>query len=212
MNKKVLFSRYFIKKGILQVGHILNENGTLFNFQELSDKFGIDRSYFLFYMSVLRCIPMHWKNIIRGKSIGEINNGYKIKVNGKCVNLVETHNKVIYKSLTLKKMSRSKAFKNYTEQYNINNEKWKLIYRLPHELNISNKAKEMQYKILHNYVPTNQLLFKMNIIQSPRCNFCNLYDQTTPHLFFNCLVVKNFWFSVIAWLESDHETIIKLFL
>ena len=32
------------------------------------------------------------------------------------------------------------------------------------------------------------------------------------HLLLNNAAVKNFWFSVIAWLESDHETIINLFL
>ena len=155
---------------------------------------------------------MQWKNIISGKPRGEMNSGYNIKINEKKVNLLETHNKVIYKSFILKKMDRSKAFKRYSEKYNIREDKWKSIYRLPHELDISNRAKETQYKILHNYIPTNQLLYKMNIIQSPRCNFCNLYDQTTTHLFFDCLVVKNFWFNVLEWLESDHEIILNIVL
>ena len=60
-NNNVLISRYFIEKGILQIGNIIKEDGTFMNFQELSDEFGVDRSYFLFYMSHLRCIPMNGK-------------------------------------------------------------------------------------------------------------------------------------------------------
>ena len=44
---------------------------------------------------------------------------------------------------------------------------------IPIKVGVSNKAKENQYKIMHDYIPTNKLLFKMKIKDSPRCNFCN---------------------------------------
>ena len=49
MNKKVLFSSYFIEKGILQVGHILNENGTLFNFQNF--QINLELIGYIFYFT-----------------------------------------------------------------------------------------------------------------------------------------------------------------
>ena len=53
-----------------------------------------------------------------------------------------------------------------------------LIYLMPHTLPISNKAKEMHYKIVHGYVATNHLLYKMNIMNSDVCNFCKHCEQT----------------------------------
>ena len=70
----------------------------------------------------------------------------------------------------------------------------------------------MNFKILHNYVATNKLLYKMKIINSPRCNFCNLYEQTTQHLFCDCFVVKTFWFHVTEWLAKEYNIIINIVL
>jgi len=55
-------------------------------------------------------------------------------------------------------------------------------------------------------------LFKMMIIDSPRCNFCNLYEQTTPHLFYSCLTVKTFWYSITEWLHTEHNIITNILL
>ena len=74
---------------------------------------------------------------------------------------------------------------------------------IPIKVGVSNKAKENQYKIMHDYIPTNKLLFKMKIKDSPRCNFCNLYIQDTYHLLFNCLIVRNFWFGVTELISNE---------
>ena len=63
---------------------------------------------------------------------------------------------------------------------------------------------------MHDYVPTNKLLFKMKIIDSPRCNFCNLYVQDTYHLFFDCLIVKNFWLTVVEWLSNEQSVNVNI--
>ena len=52
----------------------------------------------------------------------------------------------------------------------------------------------------------------MKIIDSPRCNFCNLYEQTTPHLFHNCLTVKTFWYSITEWLHAEHNNVTNILL
>ena len=72
-------------------------------------------------------------------------------------------------------------------------------------LDITNKAKENQFKILHDYIASNKLLYKIKVRDSPRCNFCDLFTQDTNHLFFNCMCVKNFWFRVRDWLQREHH-------
>ena len=83
---------------------------------------------------------------------------------------------------------------------------------LPFNLKISNKAKQMNYKILHNFVATNKLLYKIGKVDSPRCNFCQLYDQDTQHLFYHCMVVRNFWFRVVEYLNIEHDLTVNISL
>ena len=52
---------------------------------------------------------------------------------------------------------------------------------MPHTLPISNKAKGMHYKIVHGYVATNHVLYKMDIVNSDVCNFCKHCEQTVFH-------------------------------
>ena len=70
----------------------------------------------------------------------------------------------------------------------------------------------MNYKILHNFVATNKLLYKIGKVDSPRCNFCQLYDQDTQHLFYHCMVVRNFWFRVVEYLSIEHGLTVNLSL
>ena len=86
------------------------------------------------------------------------------------------------------------------------------IYCLPQKTLFDNKVFETQYKILHNYVPTNHLLFQMGKIPSDSCNFCFLYSQNIFHLFFDCLNVRNFWYQVedrVNVNQQNNYTILK---
>ena len=85
---------------------------------------------------------------------------------------------------------------------------WENIYSLPHELLKCNKTKELQYKILHRYIGTNKLLFKIGKAASARCVFCELYDDDIEHLFFDCLVSKNFWIQV--WEAWNKINVLKV--
>ena len=81
---------------------------------------------------------------------------------------------------------------------------------MPHTLPISNKAKEMHDKIVHCYVATDQLLYKMNIMNSDVCNFCKHCEQTVFHLFHDCNHVKMFWLEVEQWLTRECGIDLKL--
>ena len=54
----------------------------------------------------------------------------------------------------------------------------------------------MQFKILHRYIPTNDLLFKMDKVDTNKCPYCNMYPEAILHLFYECATVKTFWLNV----------------
>ena len=61
----------------------------------------------------------------------------------------------------------------------------------------------MQFKILHRIIGVNNLLFKMNIVSSQKCLYCQLYNESIEHLFFDCLEVKSFWLQLSHILQQD---------
>ena len=68
------------------------------------------------------------------------------------------------------------------------------VYELPFKITIERKLRSLQFKLIHNIVPTNQpqRLRKMNIKASPQCVQCTFPTETTIHMSFECPAVKLF--------------------
>ena len=82
----------------------------------------------------------------------------------------------------------------------IQNETWQNIFILLINLHCNNKICEMQFKILHRIIGVNNFLFKIRKVDSPRCDYCEIYNETIEHLFFDCFSVKTFWLNLIeSW-------------
>ena len=75
------------------------------------------------------------------------------------------------------------------------------VYELPFKVAVENKLrlKLSRFKIIHNVIPTNFSLYKMNIKESPQCEHCLLQNETLVHMFRECSVVEPFWKDVITW-------------
>ena len=78
-------------------------------------------------------------------------------------------------------------FENLFESSDFN---WKKIYILIRNTTLDTKARMFQYKVLHNTLYVNKMLFKFGKVISPRCSFCKLHEETIIHLFYDCLIVK----------------------
>ena len=47
------------------------------------------------------------------------------------------------------------------------------------------------------------MLFKFGKVTSPRCSFCELYNETIMHLFYDCLIVKRLWNQLKSKLPNN---------
>jgi hypothetical protein len=75
--------------------------------------------------------------------------------------LAEITSKDLYRELVVVKFDRSKANRIYSKDFNLREEDWQNIYLLSHKIQVCNKAKEFQFTVLHRYLGTNKLLFKI---------------------------------------------------
>ncbi len=176
--------------------------------QDIAIEFGIETDTYLFYQTLVNAIPTQWKREYLNKNNNQIQRFDH--PNASTEDPSKMQRKEMYFHMVNKKQDKSKACIKYTQMFDITNEEWELYYTFTIQLQVINKVKEMQYKILHDYVATNKLLYKMEFRSSPRCNFCNLYIQDTCHLFFECIEVKNFWFCLNEWLVINYDTPISV--
>ena len=51
---------------------------------------------------------------------------------------------------------------------------------------------------------------KMKKIPQITCDFCGMYTETVEHLFFDCIISKNFWFDLFGYLNKSMQTNIQI--
>ena len=73
------------------------------------------------------------------------------------------------------------------------------LYLIPFTVTSETKLSMFQYKILHNILLTNSLLYKMGKVDTPKCPHCEHASQDIKHMFLNCQYVKDFWRCFHNW-------------
>ena len=63
---------------------------------------------------------------------------------------------------------------------------WTAIYVLPRLVAHDTYIRSFQYKILNIILYLNKKLHIFGIKSSPLFSFCNLYDETPYHIFYEC--------------------------
>ena len=76
---------------------------------------------------------------------------------------------------------------------------WKLI---THFATLEAKLRIFQYKLLNNVLYLNQKLFQFGIISKSKCSFCELYDETPQHTFYECTYGQNVWHQLRLYLSE----------
>ena len=84
------------------------------------------------------------------------------------------------------------------------------IYSLPFLVTKEIKLSMFQYKIIHNFLYTNCLLYKMKKVENLHCPFCTNVDQTVSHLFVSCPYASSLWSEFIEWHQSVSKKTLSL--
>ena len=80
---------------------------------------------------------------------------------------------------------------------------WKKNYILPRVVITNNFQLNFQYKILHNILYLNKMLFTFGKTKTPLCSFCHPCDETIKHIFLECIYVKQLWNHLRLFLTND---------
>ena len=123
----------------------------------------------------------------------------KIKTEKGYVTVEKLTSKYVYSQLVLSKSKPPTSTMFWNKVFpNLSSESWSQYFTLIFTTTIDTYSRGFQYKILHNYLPVNSLLYKWN---TPRCSLCFLHNETLTHLFGDCFVTKNLYFKITDWLK-----------
>lgn len=201
INDQVLFWKIFIDAGIVCIKDIAYEVTTGFlpvqcivemiqDVEHDVNIISIKRQYY----QLLLALPSEWKNLVDNYENIKCKDNcseFQLELKGKpiCINQCRTN--IYYQLLNVKCFCEADCIKVWTDMFEKNfnftciwkfvNFKWK-----PPDLI------ELDYKIVHNRLYTNEKLCKMGKIDSAVCNVCKCETEDIRHIFYSCKMLKAF--------------------
>ena len=77
---------------------------------------------------------------------------------------------------------------------------WDFVYEVPHTITRNAYSLQVQFKITHNILPTQEKLYQWKIEQRPHC-ICGIVDTNLHHIV-QCKLVKPFWQKIFDFIKT----------
>ena len=74
---------------------------------------------------------------------------------------------------------------------------------MPWKVTIESHTRCFQFKIINNALFLNSQLHKFGLVDSPKCSFCDMFDETSIHFFSECNITLNLWQKIKNWLKPS---------
>lgn len=186
------------EKGISHIIDLFNSDGNFLSYEEFLSTFHLPVRYVEF-SRVCQAIPTGILQLMKYLPYStKYKTESKLTINGFPLLDKRCDNKLIRNALHAKyKCSpRGKFFWNEC----INDIDWKKAWLMPYKYCISNKTKELHFKILHKIYPCNEMLAKFMDMDSG-CALCDM-KESIAHIFYECNAVGDFWLGLSNHLSS----------
>ena len=130
-----------------------------------------------------------WKAILRASNVTDEN-----LASESANNELYKHSgaKFVYKKLISNCFVQPTSQAHLPRKQNLQDVNWQTVYTLPRFCTTDSHTRIFQCKILNNIFYLNNRLFKMNILNSELCSFCEAEPETIIHLLCSCRKVKQF--------------------
>ena len=190
INDRTVFDRASLDCGMWYISDLYNEDG---------------KGVIPFSVWVKRGVPtssyFNWRALVditrkMPKDLGVSCNGFDFMIENSIKSFKDIKAKDLYLFLLSKKEPGRIKLNLGGEYTQVESER---IFLLPRISCIDPKLHELQYKILHNYLNTNQQLKRYKIKSSDSCDLCNVACESILHLFWECSYSKTIWLQFHEW-------------
>ena len=197
----------FSNKNINFVSDLVNENCNFKSWETLKNEYHLDNKLYFQWMQLIHAIPLIWKQKINNseKNVekNDVIQDHHLIKNTRVIVLDKLTAREIYSVLLLSSGNTPTSQKYFGKVFPNVNFDWKKIYVLPRVVTINSFQRNFQYKILHNILYLNKMLFTFGKTKTPLCSFCHSCDETIKHIFLECICVKQLWNHLRLFLTND---------
>ena len=184
INKASIYFRSWHLAGVYKLSSLLEENQN--QFDASLKKFKV-KCNFLQYHGLLSAISSNWKTLLKQELQTEAT------VNLPAIGKLTC--KAIYKSLVNHQNFSPPTTEKRLIEYGLDIHERQKIYSLPFIVTKEVKLSVFQYKIIHNILYTNCILYKMKKVEDPHCPFCANIMRPNSHSFI--LIVSHRYFFLV---------------
>ena len=188
VNGKMCYDDDFFKAGLWKVSDLFDNDNKLLPFI-VWERRGVSQGKYMLWRSVVSTVNSY--NILLNTEKDCNNNNVLCFESGDTLDLETCNSRHMYQTLVKVQKETPTCVERYSSIFpDLSDHDISNMFLLARLLCRDIEIQSMQFKILHRYIPTNDLLFKMNKVVSNKCTFCNLYPENILHLFFECLEVR----------------------
>ena len=205
-NKPILYKKWF-EKGVIYIGDIVTEEGTLMPYDEFCNKYNLKVPYTK-YRGIWEALPKMWIQWLKPENQGDENVISYYEKLGNYVKPTKTIYRMIMENDSLLYDKAAKLGKEL--QKPMDPDELRGYITNIGKITIYVKLRSFQYRLLMMSIVTNKKLFVWKIIESNQCSFCESECETLRHLFFDCKYVKQLWEAVTSRLKIDNLTYQKI--
>ena len=200
-SRKVIHDKEWESRGILQVKHVLNENGRPLTYNDFKLKYANTNTTARLYAGIINAIGKFLENVKNG------NCNVKNVLTSEVWACIGSGNKFV-KELLLKDNEIPTALHKWNSEFN--NLNWKSIFIHSMKISPDPQLKWFQARIIHRILPTKKYLHLCKLTHSPLCVFCDSHVETLNHLFWDCNFVQSFWKDLIKTLKEKCTHCVRL--
>ena len=193
----------------LSISDMINDKGEHKSFEQFCEDLQIKSNKWLEYQSIWAAIPNYWK-IVLANPKDELCETYTDYFEFIC-----THEKIsraMYKQLNKDDSTVSKTARYWNSKltefdFSIHIKSFQNIYRVTN----TTKYRNFQYRLLHNKIFCNNVLFHWHKVNTQACDFCPHLKQDIVHLLCKCPRVEPIWknikvvfkYSILDWSDTS---------
>ncbi|XP_041481749.1 uncharacterized protein LOC121428924 [Lytechinus variegatus] len=193
VTRDIIFFRKLFLKRIVFFNDILTEGCTLRRLDEMKRLFDLNANDYFRLQGVYSALlktkfsKISYTDSFKNAAISNVILPVEL------VQLNKIKSKHFYDLLVAEKYERPVSTFRLQNRYHVS-DKELVLARSSILLNtIDVKYREFQFKVLNDILNLNYKLYKMKVITSPLCSFCNAEIETIEHLFWNCPFTQLFW-------------------
>ena len=198
----MIYDNDIMQAGIWRISDLFDSNKKFISFRTLELR-GVPKAKYLLWQCIVTITKKLKVTLKKPEDVNDLE--VKLTTN-EIINIKDLGSKDSYNKIVKLKCEKPKSIDKYALTFNISNvEHFKNVYVIPHLCTKDNLCKDLQYQILHRYLPTNYLLHKMNKTSTMRCTFCEIHIESIPHLFFHCINIKVIWVAICKIMEKIED-------